>query len=153
LLDSNVLISLSKALCLKNEASSRNTIQIPKRSNTTKYRFPKSFRKGYFSILRLNGFFMFLNRVIFHVSKIQRLIKNQDAAPEKAAVYKVFTATEWLFLVKKIIKSISREEYPISLSYHPTTFTILSITEVSSASNKQDNLFPKMSTDTIGSSV
>jgi hypothetical protein len=29
------------------------------------------------------------------------------------------------------IKSIILEEYPISLSYHPTTFTILSITDVS----------------------
>jgi hypothetical protein len=34
-----------------------------------------------------------------------------------------------MFYFFKSIKSIIREEYPISLSYQPTTFTILSITE------------------------
>ncbi len=54
---------------------------------------------------------------------------------------------------KYIIKSIILDEYPISLSYHPTTFTILSITDVSCESNRHELRLPNMSTDTMGSSV
>jgi hypothetical protein len=42
----------------------------------------------------------------------------------------LFFSRQFYFIVKSI-KSIILEEYPISLSYHPTTFTILSITDVS----------------------
>ena len=52
------------------------------------------------------------------------------------------------------MRSTTRLEYPISLSYHEITFTILPpITIVESASKTEEWVFPITSQETIGSSV
>jgi hypothetical protein len=69
--------------------------------------------------------------------RIEKWIKN---IKPKCLICCLFLSAVLLFV--KSIKSIILEEYPISLSYHPTTFTILSITDVSCASNTHEFLFP-----------
>src|SRR3546814_7897536 len=52
-----------------------------------------------------------------------------------------------------VTRSASRAEYPLSLSYQPTTFTISPTIEVNCASTIQECGLPSISTETIGSSV